>query len=201
MKSTQFWQFGILQFSQVLEHYHILHIKTCWNDLKLWPLWFCAQNNLLTDCGALHLLCVCVFVCVCVCTLFTISKAHKTLYELLFTILIWRSISVRAVRDTVNRNPILSVNILTWKSLCYCAWITVIKCFSWVCGTIFHTQFICLKGTDNWNVKHTLLKRTQYILYILYQCVMNVFPDTGLRCKGEWKAGLQFFLITIWIWS
>lgn len=104
-------------------------------------------------------------------------EKHKTLNaELLFMILIWKYL---AVGDVLNSNPILPAHILTWKSPCHCAWITVIKRFSRVCGTILRAQFICLRGTDNWNVKHTLFTENTAWDYFLCLRMMNVFPLAG----------------------
>lgn len=112
-----------------------------------------------------------------------------------------------AVGDTLNSNPILPV--VFWSPCC-CAWITAIKYLSWVCDTILHIQFICLKGRDNWNVKHTLSQGTQWgiiscvFVYSVYflslapalaaaqdsACEvyrLNTWP-CGKRCKGEGMA-------------
>lgn len=50
------------------ESYHIHHIKTRLNALKLQPHWVCAARNLLTA-STLHLLPVREELCVCICVL------------------------------------------------------------------------------------------------------------------------------------
>lgn len=123
-----------------------------------------------------------------------ICKTHKTLHTLLMT-LIWGSVSVLKPQ---NHNPALPGSVRTPNLPRYCG-----ESQSLNASVECAAHFICLKGTDNWNVKHILLQRTRsgiiscvFVWWMFFSCCssaqdsacevqrLNMWPCWRSR-KGE----------------